>query len=398
MVNNKIKIALTGIGGYGNHYIERLINNDNKGFELKGVVDPNPENCKSLSELKKRKIPIFSDLRTLFDNQKIDLTIVCSPIHYHVSQSKLALINGSNVLCEKPISPTVEGAKDIIRTRNKVNNKFVAIAYQWSFSKSMLALKKDIMSGLFGKPKKLKSIVLWPRSVDYYKRSNWAGKIKDEKGRYILDSVANNATAHFLHNMFFVLGNKLNKSAKPKTVMTELYRANNIENYDTAITRIFTENNVELLFYASHAVKENISPSFCYEFEKATIKYGSYEGIKDNNIVVEFKNGKEKKYESPDINQFRKLWLSIDAVRNCNLENLPCIPETALSHTKCINTMQENEIVNFPEEKIKFDRNKNIVWIKGLAEVLKESYQKAKMPFENQVYWAKCGGSINCKN
>ena len=380
MSRENLNIALAGIGGYGNLYVDRLIDKENKGLKLSAVMDPYPERCDKLAELKKRKIPLYNDLDSLFSRHKIDLTIISSPIHFHVPQTKTALLNGSHVLCEKPIAPTVAGAEEIISARDK-SDKIVAIAYQWSFARPIIELKKDIMSGLFGRPELLKTIVLWPRGKDYYNRSSWAGKIRDNQGRYILDSVANNATAHYLHNMFFVLGESLNKSSCPEKVSAELYRANSIENYDTAVARVITKEDVELLFYVSHAVNELIHPAFCYQFEKATIKYGEFAGIDDGKIKAFFKDGSEKTYDNPENDLFRKLWVTIDAIRKNDKDQITCIPETAISHTKCIETMQSSmsEISNFPDDIVKLDRKKELVYVKGLPEILKECYQKEKM-------------------
>ena len=127
------------------------------------------------------------------------------------------------------------------------------IGYQWSFSKAIQSLKNDIIKGLFGKPIRLKTLALWPRDDEYYGRNNWAGRIKENQGKWVLDSPMNNAVAHYLHNMFYVLGFEVDSSAVPKQVIAECYRANPIENYDTAVCRILTTDDVEILFYASHA-------------------------------------------------------------------------------------------------------------------------------------------------
>jgi len=41
------------------------------------------------------------------------------------------------------------------------------IGYQWSYSEGIQSLKKDILSGLFGKPIRMKSLCLWPRDFAY---------------------------------------------------------------------------------------------------------------------------------------------------------------------------------------------------------------------------------------
>ncbi|GAI73610.1 unnamed protein product, partial [marine sediment metagenome] len=42
------------------------------------------------------------------------------------------------------------------------------------------------------------------------------------------------------------LGKEINQSTHPALVLAELYRANKIENYDTAFVRVMTTENIEL--------------------------------------------------------------------------------------------------------------------------------------------------------
>ena len=52
---------------------------------------------------------------------------------------------------------------------------------------------------------------LWPRDERYYSRNGWAGVKRTNDGTWILDSPTNNACAHFLHNMFYVLGDRIER-------------------------------------------------------------------------------------------------------------------------------------------------------------------------------------------
>ena len=127
------------------------------------------------------------------------------------------------------------------------------------------------MDGKFGKPKRLKTIVFYPRNDSYFKRSSWVGKLRSPDGAFILDSVANNAAAHFLHNMLFLLGNDIDRSTSLATITAELYRANDIETYDTCAIRAETIDEVEVMFFASHAVHHDLGPRFVYEFETTVL-------------------------------------------------------------------------------------------------------------------------------
>jgi len=394
-MSKDISVLLVGIGGYGNNYVKAMLEDGEiHRAKLVGVVDPYPENSKYFETLKEKKVPIFSRMEDFYASNTADLTVISSPIQFHCRQTCMALNNGSNVLCEKPAAATVQEVQEMIETRNKTK-LIVAIGFQWSYDPAVQSFKNDINIGILGKPKRFKTIVLWPRDTNYYKRG-WAGRIRDNEGNWVLDSVANNATAHFLHNMLFVLGKELDQSAKPIEIIAELYRANDIENFDTSIMRILTEDRVELLYYASHAVKDTLGPRFIYEFENAIVAYCEPEITESiNNLVAVLPDGKIKEYGSPDHGSIQKLWIVIDAIRGNG--TIPCTIETAMSHTLCINGAQESMpcIINFPPELIRKEKEPELIWVDGLEDVLKECYGKGELPSDLKVSWAKAGKQIS---
>ena len=140
--------------------------------------------------------------------------MIVSPIQNHIPQCLESLKAGMSVLCEKPLTGAVQ---DGLRLTEVLREKphWVEIGYQWSFSQPIQNLKRDIESGLWGEPVRMKSLCLWPRRESYYRRNDWAGKIQDSEGQWILDSPANNAMAHFLHNMLYLLGETPSASAVP---------------------------------------------------------------------------------------------------------------------------------------------------------------------------------------
>lgn len=391
----KTSILLVGIGGYGNNYVKAMLEEgESHNAEIIGAVEPYPESCRYLNELKERKIPIFASLEDFYVNNRADLVVISSPIHFHSRQTCISLEYGSNVLCEKPAAATVQEVNQMIETRDRTN-LIVAIGFQWAYDPPFQLLKRDVMNGLLGKPKRLKTLVLWPRDTLYYKRV-WAGKIKDTDGSWILDSVANNATAHFLHNMLHLLGKREELSTNPIEVTAELYRANPIENFDTSAIRVLTQDNVEILFYASHAVKSLFGPTFLYEFEDAIVAYNEPSFPESSNkLIARFRDGRVKDYGSPNHQSIRKLWVTIDAIRG--LSNIPCPLESAKAHTLCINGAHDSmpEIVNFPDKLIRREGNPVINWVEGLEDVLKECYKNGILPSEANIIWAKSGEKIS---
>src|SRR5438874_10609590 len=57
VMDSVVKVALAGISGYGDLYLESLLH-DPRGsaVQLVGVIDPMPQRCRRLAELHERKI------------------------------------------------------------------------------------------------------------------------------------------------------------------------------------------------------------------------------------------------------------------------------------------------------------------------------------------------------
>ena len=386
-----LKVLLVGIGGYGNLYASEVLKNlEQQNLEISGVVDPAAASSGSYLKLKELGVPFYDNIDEFYSKNKADLAVISSPIQYHSYQSCKAMLNGSNVLCEKPMSGSVRDALKMIETRNQTG-KLLAIGYQRAYSTAVSNLKKDILEGKFGKPKRCKAITFAPRDKSYYARNSWAGKLCDNQGNWIRDSVTNNATAHYLHILFYLLGESLYESIMPKVVEAELYRANPIESFDTSAVRVLTEGEIELMYYATHAVNGSHQAKLTIEFEYANV-------ILDTNVDPAIKvvknDGSVKVYGNMDDNYEYKLWCIIDAIRG--KAQIACGAEAALPQTICIEAMHASmEILDFPSELIKFDEENNIVWVRGLMEELDSSYENWALPSEMNLPWAGKGKKIS---
>ena len=388
-----VSVVLAGITGMGQSYLEILLEGFPPGkVSLQAVVEPYPERSVYRDELRDRGIPVLASFASVYEIlESPALVVVCSPIHYHVSQVIFALEHGSCVLCEKPIGATIQDAERLIGVMNNVK-PWVMLGYQWSYSRAIQSLKTDIRRGKFGKPIRAKALCLWPRDESYYERNDWAGKIKDAEGNWVLDSPANNAMAHFLHNLFYVLGDKADGCAMPSEVTAELYRAYPIENYDTVASRAFTRGGVEILFYASHVTYDDAGPMFSLEFEGATVTYG--EVVDD--IIVQNIQGDTDHYGSPEAEHpLLKLFEAVETVRKP--KPVLCGPEASIAQTLCMNGMQESvaAVKDFPHSKIQADPEYKRRWVKNLLQELRDSYNKGILPSEANLGWASPGKPVN---
>jgi predicted dehydrogenase len=391
-----MKIVLIGIRGYAKVFMDAIFANEpGEEFEFSGFIYPKSRKSPIPQELIDNNIPQYDSLDEYYENNTADLVIISSPIQLHVTQTIKALENGSDVLCEKPIAATIQDAIKMDEV-SKRTGKFVGVGFQWSFSEPILSLKKDILDGVYGKPVSCRTVVQWPRTERYYHRSSWAGKIQNDYGDWILDSVANNATAHFLHNMFFCMGEGLGKSAYPVEIKAEMYRANDIENYDTFAAKIKTDNNVDMLFLASHAVPENVHPIFEFKFEKGIVTFDS---SKDRILYGTPDGGETKAYGNPFDDEMRKIFTCIRAIRG--EEEVPCDIDAASPQLITINAVSEhNTITEVPEEflirekKMEETGETTLIHIKGIKDAFMECYEKGMLPSEMGVPWAESQGSF----
>jgi len=388
-----VSVLICAIGGYGYYYLKTLLEEipESKAI-ICGVVDPLAENSILYNEIVRRKVPVYNNIEDFYNKgKKADLVVISSPIHYHVRQALVALENDSHVLCDKPAGSTVQEVNKLIIARNKYG-KTVNIGYQWSYTNAIQQLKKDILANKFGEPVLLKSLCFWPRGYDYYQRNEWAGRIISDDD-WIIDHPANNAFAHFIHNMLFLIGDDLSASASPASVAGELYKAYDIENGDTVACKILTNKGVPLLFYGSHVTEKEHEPVFEFEFKNARILLNK----KTRDINAVLKDGSSINYGSPDKeHQFLKLFEAIDSVKN---NNKPvCSLEAAIPQTICANGIQDSstEISVFSNNLIINEKDRK--WIRGLGENLLTCYNKGILPAESEFTWARKAVPINLLN
>lgn len=393
-IGSRVSVALVGISGYGDSYLETLLNDPRaETVNVVGLVDPAPQRCRRLEELKSRNISIYPSLAGFLAEKQVELVFISSPIHFHASQSIASVETGAAVLCEKPLAGSYRDAQRLVRAHEACNT-FIGIGYQWSFSPTIQALKADILSGAFGRPVKLKSFVSFPRGFTYFNRNDWAGRIKTPRGEEVLDSPVNNATAHYLHNMLYVLGKTREESAKPQSVQAELFRANDIENYDTAALRVMTASGTEILFYTTHAMADRVGPLAIYEFERGTIEFNAdTAGV----FVAKFADGTTKNYGNPNADRNQKIWHAAQALRGG--APVACHAGTAMPHMQCAVAAQlaPSGIVTFPADlRTKIDAGDDMmIVVRGLEHVLHDCFEREVLPSElGNVAWAKPSKAI----
>ena len=143
---NQLRVAVIGAGSFGRHHV-RVIK-EMPDIELTAIVDPNVEaSHKNLEDVIGR----------------IDAAIIATPTVTHESIATQLLESGIDVLVEKPIAETSEGAERLARLAQK-NGRILQAGHLERFNPAVTALEKALTIPLFFEVHRLS--VFTPRSLD----------------------------------------------------------------------------------------------------------------------------------------------------------------------------------------------------------------------------------------
>lgn len=372
------RIVLVGASGYGSSYLRELLGDKDTGADLVGVCDIRPDIAERVPILKERNIPVYDGLEAFFAAQSADLAIIVSPVHFHTEMTLTCLAHGANVLCEKPLCLTVEEARRM-QEASRAAGKFLTLGYQLDYRRDVLALKKDILDGRFGQPRRLSIYHCFHRGAKYYARNGWAGRIS-VNGREVFDSPFTNACAHQFQMMTFLLGDTMASACDVTGVDAELYHGNpNVENYDIAAMRFHTDKGAPIFYYTAHPLKADLGPVGVFEFEKATV----YTEQERPVIKAVLSDGTEIDYSRIDPGlPMQKLYDAIECARGGSAPL--CGVEADLAHIKAVRMVQQQPILPVRDELrhvIDMDGDAFTV-IDGLEEALVGSAKSWALPRE----------------
>jgi len=163
-----------------------------------GIMDSNFPQADFFTELER-----FEDFLTTLGrdkDRKVDYVSIASPNYLHKSHIRLALQNGADAICEKPL---VLDPKDIddLKVIEKETGKKVYNILQLRLHPSIIALKEKVAKELAKNPDKMYNIdltYLTSRGKWYFE--SWKGKEEKSGG------IASNIGVHFYDMLCWIFG------------------------------------------------------------------------------------------------------------------------------------------------------------------------------------------------
>ncbi len=350
-----LRFVVIGLGGFGLVHLQAVKwLEEQKTGKLTGIValDIDRQKHPDLVESYSREgVRFYNDIDDFFENglDTADVLTVPIGIHQHVPVSIRAMRAGLDVYCEKPVAATVQEADELIQAEKETGRK-VAIGYQHIYSHSIQQLKKRISSGLLGKPKSVKLMCGWPRSLQYFGRNEWTGKLR-LNGHWILDSIANNACSHYVLNTLYLASDNPVSAAKITSLESELYRANKIESTDTIQIKYKSDDDVTGYIFMTHTNWFENGPVMHISCENGM----AYWQTNNGKTYIRYNDGKTEEFS----NLANPKWqfAGFDDLVSAIRDDRPplCTPQLARTQTLVIDAMHEScpEIGTIPEQHIR---------------------------------------------
>ncbi len=169
-IRSKMKIAIVGAGGRTTTFLNYFSQHPSEG-EVVGISDVIPEKAELLLKYYKINAQVFKDTEKMLDTVKPDAVIICTPDFAHVEPSVLALKQKIHVLCEKPMSTTLEDCDKIIEAAKKSSAIFY-LGFNLRHGPVHATVHEVITSGRLGKITTIEANEYYYGGKTYFRRWN----------------------------------------------------------------------------------------------------------------------------------------------------------------------------------------------------------------------------------
>jgi len=157
ILSSPLRVGVIGVGHLGS--IHAALWNEVENVALIGVCDSDNGAAKRVAE--KNGVAVYDSPEQLFAD--VDAVSIVTPTTHHYTTAILALRAGKHCMIEKPITSTVEQAREISAIAKK-NNLKIQVGHIERFNPALLALEKTMLKPLFIESHRLAQFT--PRATD----------------------------------------------------------------------------------------------------------------------------------------------------------------------------------------------------------------------------------------
>lgn len=144
-----IRIAIIGAGLMGADHA-KIVSEDLPGATLQVVCDMDGERARKIADAY-GATDIDTNPETIFSRADVDAVIVASPDFTHAPLSLAGIKAGKKVLCEKPLSQSVDECISVMQAEQAAGEKFIQLGFMRRFDQSYVEMKQALQRGVLGR-------------------------------------------------------------------------------------------------------------------------------------------------------------------------------------------------------------------------------------------------------
>ncbi|KAF1977676.1 NAD(P)-binding protein [Bimuria novae-zelandiae CBS 107.79] len=153
----RMKIGVSGLGRMGARHADHFLHRTPRA-ELVAAFTPDPrEQAWAREKLEPWGVKIYSDYDEMLRHEGLEAVCVATATTVHAEQTIKAVEAGKHVLCEKPLSTSLEISQQVLEVAKKHPKQKVMCGFSRRFDASYLAAYRTAASGSIGRPTILRS-------------------------------------------------------------------------------------------------------------------------------------------------------------------------------------------------------------------------------------------------
>lgn len=143
-----LRVGVIGTGVMGQDHARNLARGV-RGARLVALADVDEPATRALAD--ELAVPhVFTDGHALIESGETDAVIIATPDRFHAGYVLACMEKGLPVLCEKPLAPTVDEARQVVRRSRQLDNPLVTVGFMRRFDPGYLAMRQLLDDGAYG--------------------------------------------------------------------------------------------------------------------------------------------------------------------------------------------------------------------------------------------------------
>ena len=250
-----VRFGIIGCGNIARAHLPSLIYG--KGITCTGLYDRIPEHAEKLNEEFGGEHKVFYTAEEMLNSPDIDAVIIAVPNYQHAPLFKLAAEHGKHILCEKPLTMTVEMGEQMVAWARQYNVK-TQMGLCTRFEPAVDAMMDHIQAGNLGDIYFARTDVIRQRGTP----SGWFGHKERSGGGPLID-----IGVHYIDVCWYLMGKPkpvrvkalnyaaiANKYPKGVAIYTSYEKDDVYDVEDSSHGIITFENGAGLMYQASWAM------------------------------------------------------------------------------------------------------------------------------------------------